>query len=226
MSLFLTMLPFYLLGNLHCIGMCGPLVLMLGQHRYRFFYFFGRTFSFTLAGMAAGEAGAIFNLLLRHYHIPAVASFLFGGAILLIGIYSLIGLSNPSTEWLGRRFAGLNRFLSLLILRDRAWPIFWFGFFTIILPCGQTVIVFSACALAADAWIGFWNGLAFALLTTPSLLFALRMHQWLGVLKPHYNKVLGCCAVLVGTLAICRGLAELNLIDHWVLNQDYHIVIY
>ena len=95
MTTLLTMLPFYLLGNLHCLGMCGPLVMMIGQHRYHYLYFLGRTTAFTLAGMIAGEIGAISNILFSFYHLSALTSFIFGGFILLIGLFSLMGWQMP-----------------------------------------------------------------------------------------------------------------------------------
>lgn len=230
MTLFLTMLPFYLFGNLHCIGMCGPLVMMIGQHRFRYFYFFGRTLSFGLAGLIAGELGSVVQLVLRQYHIAAATSFFFGGIIFVVGLYSLLGWQYPGHKWLSKRLANMNQTLSLLMLRDRAWPTFLFGFFTIALPCGQTVIVFSACALAGDPWIGLANGLAFALLTSPSLLLAMHAHTMLRSLKPYYNTIMGICAVFIGTLALCRGFAEIDMIPHLVINPDsqpeYHIVLY
>lgn len=230
MSLLLTMLPIYLFGNLHCIGMCGPLVMMLGQHRYRYCYFFGRTLSFALAGLLAGAAGAVLLLFLQQYYISALISFFFGGIIIAIGIYSLLGWQYPGHRWLAKRLARTNQSLSLLMLRDKAWPSFLFGFFTIALPCGQTLIVFSACALAADAGVGLLNGFAFALLTSPSLLLAMHAHTALRRIKPYYNKIMGVCALAVGVLALCRGLADMDFINHCVINPDsapqYHIVLY
>jgi sulfite exporter TauE/SafE len=67
MTLLLAMLPYYLLGNLHCLGMCGPLTMMLGAHRFRYFYFAGRLFSFTLAGGIAGELGAVLNVFFNQF---------------------------------------------------------------------------------------------------------------------------------------------------------------
>jgi len=230
MTLLLTMLPIYLLGNLHCIGMCGPLVMMLGQHRFRYYYFFGRALSFTLAAMIAGEMGAVLHYFLKLYHIPALASFIFGGAILAVGIYTFMGWHYPGYKWLAKRLSTVNHTLSLLMLRDRAWPTFLFGFFTVTLPCGQTLIVFSACALAGDIWVGMINGLAFALLTSPSLLLAMNAHFLFQQLRPYYQKVMGGAALLIGGLSICRGLAELDVIPHLILNPAspayYHLVIY
>lgn len=230
MSLLLAMFPVYILGNLHCIGMCGPLVMLLGRHRCRFYYFFGRLLSFSLAGMIAGGLGAVLHLFLAVYHVPALASFLFGGMIFFMGLVSLFHWQIPGGKQLGKLIAPLSQLSTLLLLKDRPWPTFLFGFFTVLLPCGQTVFVFSACALSGSALTGLINGFAFALLTTPSLLLALHAHGWLGKMKKHYNTILGCCALIVGTLAVCRGCAEVEWIPHWVLNPhsdpSYHIVIY
>lgn len=230
MTLFFAMLPLYLFGNLHCLGMCGPLVMMIGQHKYRYFYFAGRTLSFALAGMIAGELGSVITVILKYYHIPAITSLLFGSLILLIGLFSFMGWHYPGNAWIGKRLANLNKNLSLLILKDDPWAVFLFGFFTLALPCGQTLVVFSACALSGSALVGLGNGFAFALLTSPSLLLAMRAHLLLHRLKPYYNKVMGVCAIFVGLLGVFRGIAEAGMIEHWVLNPDasslYHIVLY
>lgn len=230
MTLLLTMLPIYLLGNLHCIGMCGPLVVMIGQHRYRYFYFLGRLISFTLAGTIAGEAGAVLHLILKQYHIPAVTCFIFGGFILMVGIYSLFGWQYPGHQWLAKRLSRFNHSLTLFMLRDQVWPTFLFGFFTIALPCGQTLIVFSACALSGDLYVGMLNGFVFALLTSPSLFAAMKAHSLFSRAKRHYQKIIGLFGVFVGMIAILRGLAETEVISHLILNPQsavyYHIVIY
>lgn len=212
--------------------MCGPLVMLIGRHRFRYFYFFGRTLSFGLAGLIAGEAGAIVHVVLKRYYLAETFSLVFGILISLWGVYLLAGrplLSSPV-------FSGkvsLNRFkkwFSLLLLKDTRSTTFLFGFFTLALPCGQTLIVFSACALVGDPWIGAANGLAFALLTSPSLFLAMHTLALLKKLKRYDNAVLGGCSLSVGILAVCRGLAEMGWISHWVLNPEastrYHIVIY
>ena len=143
MTLFLTMLPVYLFGNLHCLGMCGPLVAMIGRHRFRNYYFVGRLLSFSVAGWIAGAIGAVITAALAYYHVSAITSFLFGGVILIAALASLLNRPFPALQ----TFSGIGQKLSLLMLRDRRWPTFLFGFFTLALPCGQTIIVFSACAL-------------------------------------------------------------------------------
>jgi len=214
MNLLVAMLPFYLFGNLHCLGMCGPLVMAIGTHRYRTLYFIGRLLSFSLAGMIAGEIGAVLNVFFKAYHLAAATSFLFGGIIICAGICTLFGWNYPGSHWLGKKLAPMNRTLSLLMLRDRPLTTFLFGFFTVMLPCGQTLVVFSACALSASAATGLLNGFVFALLTSPSLFFAMRAHQLLKAAKDYYNLLMGTAALLIGVLSLCRGFAEIELIPH------------
>jgi uncharacterized protein len=224
--LFLAMLPVYLFGNLHCFGMCGPLAMMLGQHRYRYWYFIGRLCSFSLAGLAAASAGAVLNVALQPFHISAAVSFLFGAVLLIVGSATLM----QREAALIPRFAGLNQSLSSLMLRDQIWPTFLFGFFTPFLPCGQTLIVFSACALAQDPLAGWFNGFAFALFTSPSLFFAMRAFRFFQRGKNCSHLILGGCAIVVALFSFCRGLAEIGWIPHLVLNPnaslEYHIIIY
>jgi len=222
MNIFLMLLPTYILGNLHCMGMCGPLVMMLGRHRYRYWYFLGRTLSFTLAGMLAGGLGAVIDVFLNQYHISALTSIIFGLVILGAGICAILKIPLPTSRF----FRGINHNLSLLLLRDHKLSTFLFGFATVFLPCGQTLIVFSACALSGSPWVGLANGFLFALLTSPSLFFAMQAHQVFKSVKVHANTLMGVCAVVVGLLACLRGLAELELITHVVLNAKYHIVLY
>jgi sulfite exporter TauE/SafE len=127
-------------------------------------------------------------------------------------------------------FSGIHHWISTLMLKDTGWSTFLFGFFTVALPCGQTLVVFSACALVGDAWVGLANGFALALLTSPSLIIAMHTLSLFKNLKHYDRAVLGGCSILVGLLAIGRGLAEMGWISHWILNPDaptpYHLVVY
>jgi sulfite exporter TauE/SafE len=231
MTLFFSLLPLYLFGNLHCIGMCGPLVMLLGQHRYRLFYFLGRLISFSLAGLLAGEGGAVLHVFLKHYYLAEIISLLCGILIMGWGVQKLMGW--PSKQLTMHKKSPLNplhQWVSTLLLKDNRGSTFLFGFFTVALPCGQTLVVFSACALAGDAWIGLSNGFAFALLTTPSLVLAMHTLHLFKRFKQYDRPILGGCSILVGLLACCRGLAEMGWISHWVLNTEtstsYHLVIF
>lgn len=231
MTLFLSLLPVYLFGNLHCMGMCGPLVMLLGQHRYRFFYFLGRLSSFSLAGMLAGELGSVLHLFLKHYFLAEIVSLICGSAMIGWGIFKTFHQGTASSSSTARSLLRpLHRWTANLMLKDSAAAVFLFGFFTVALPCGQTLLVFSACALSGSGWVGLFNGFAFALLTTPSLVLSMHALTFLKRYKHYDRAVLGICSIAVGILACCRGLAEIGWIPHLVLNPDasssYHLVIY
>lgn len=226
MSLLLAMLPVYLLGNLHCLGMCGPLVVFLGKNRYRYFYFLGRLASFSFAGLLAGELGAVLQVWLRNYQLSAIVSVGFGFVMVFVGLCVMFGLAFPGYQWFGRKLSGVNQQLSLLLLKESAFATFLFGLATILLPCGQTLVVYSACALSQSAATGLLNGFVFALLTTPSLWIAMHASHLLSRWKFLGNRFLGGCAVVVGMLAVLRGMAEFEVIPHIILNETYHIALF
>ena len=197
---------------------------------YRYFYFFGRILSFTLAGMIAGAIGAVSTLFFKEYHLSEVTTYFFGATLLVLGFSTLLGGSYPGHEWVAKRLSSVTKILSLLMLQDKALPAFLFGFFTLALPCGQSLIVFSACALSGSLEVGLINGFIFALLTTPSLLLSMQAHVFFQRARHHYRLIIGLSALLVGTLAILRGLADQNLIDHLIINlkalESYPIIIF
>lgn len=226
MSLLLALLPLYLVGNVHCFGMCGPLVMLIGRHRFRLFYFLGRTLSYTLTGWLAGSLGFVLALFLNAYRIGATLSLAFGVFLFYLGGVTL--WKWPRLQWprFEKKLAHLNRHLSFLILKDRPLTTFLFGFFTVLLPCGQTLIVFSACAMAGVAWVGALNGFVFASLTSPSLAVAMHFSRYLSRFQRLSDLVVGLTACLVGLFSLFRGLADLGVIPHLILSEKYHMVLW
>ncbi len=208
MALLLTMIPIYVFGNFHCLGMCGPLVMMIGHHRFRYWYFLGRMISFSLAGYIAGGIGEVAGIVFHHYHVSMMTSVFFGGTMMLLGMFTLLKWQYPGYAWLGARLAKTNQSLSLLLLQDNRLSTFLFGSLTLLLPCGQTLIVFSACALSGDAIVGLINGFSFALITSPSLFLAMQAHKILKYAKKYESKVIGVSALMTGALSIWRGFLE------------------
>jgi len=96
------------------------------------------------------------------------------------------------TQW--KWMAKFNQKLSSLMLKDTGWSTFLFDFYRA-LPCGQSLIVFSACALTGDALTGLFNGFSLALLTTPSLFLAMHARKLFKNLKGYTNTVLGLTSI-------------------------------
>lgn len=214
MSLLFAMLPIYLLGNLHCLGMCGPVAMLLGTSPYRGFYLLGRLLSFTLAGTIAGFFGEVINSVFASYHLSGWFSIIFGTGMAGIGVTVLFGIDLPYSHAFAKKFSFLHHYLNSLLFSQEPWPLFLVGFLTIFLPCGQTLIVYSACALSGSAFIGTLNGLVFGVLTTPSLLLAMRAKRWMTGVKGWYHPLVGGMAVCVGSVTVLRGVAEWGIIPH------------
>jgi len=211
-----SLFPIYIFGNFHCISMCGPMVMLLAKHPYRWLYFVGRILSFSLAACLAAEVGLVFS--------SSYFSLALGTAISLMGIFLLFHLSIPGSNWISKRAARLGALFSKLLLINHPMTTFLFGFCTVFLPCGQSMIVFSACALADSALIGLFNGFCFALFTSPSLVAALYASSIFQKWKRSYRPIMGGMTLLIGVMAFLRGLSHLEVIPH--LTFPHHIVLY
>lgn len=215
MQLLAAMFPIYVLGNFHCIGMCGPIAMLLGRSPYRGFYLLGRLVSFTLAGFIAGAFGEVLAITLSAYHLAGLLSIAIGLVMATFGIFLLGSLKTPFLWQIEKFIAPFREKMNELLFSKEPMPLFLVGFFTIALPCGQTLLVYSACALSGSAWIGTLNGFAFGLLTTPSLYLAMRGSNWLTRVKRYYRPIVGSLSVAIGLVAILRGFAEWGMIPHF-----------
>lgn len=173
MQLYTWLLPFYISGNLHCFGMCGPLAFMLAKQKYRCLYLVGRIVSFALAGFLSGLLGQGLGSLLEPFQIPRLLSLGMSCFFLALGFHEL-GISpsympKPIQAWLSR----LSLEMAIWVQKGKPSSLFLFGLATILLPCGQSWMLFSALALYADSLSGAFNGAIFALCTSPSLYLAM-----------------------------------------------------
>lgn len=226
MSMLLPMVPVYLLGNLHCAGMCGPLVAFLGRHRFKNAYFLGRILGFSLVAMIAGEVGFILNEFTSFTHISAFLTLVIALVFFIIAFGMIFNIKIKKEASLFKWLNNLSLHFSKLMLKDAFFPIFCFGFLTILLPCGQSLIIFSFSALTEDPLIGGLNGLLFSIATTPSLFASMRATYFFNKAKKHYKIYMGFSLLLVSMLSLLRGLADLGLVNHLVLLQNPHIVLY
>jgi len=211
MSLTLSLLPLYLSGNLHCLGMCGPLAHTLSHHRFKHYYFFGRLLSYTLVGALSGALG-----FLASFGGFASLSIFIGSILVILALNQFYPLH---FKWRTPNFVAL-------IMKDTPFSTFSFGALTVLLPCGQTLIVFAALALSESFWIGALNGFLFALLTSPSLLLAMKIKKWIPKSDRIAKLIAFTTSFAIGLISILRGLAELGYVDHLILSEKFHIVVF
>lgn len=178
-----------LLGGLHCIGMCGG--IMLTQHN-SIAYNGGRVISYSIMGLIFGAVGSyiILSMKLRS------AVFIIAGALVI-----LIGLQMWGVPFLRKIRPGLP-----VPCAFRGGP-FIVGLLTGIMPCGMLSSMWFVAASSGSAFGGMKIMLVFCLGTCVfMLIFGL-----LGdVITRRYNKyILKASTILIitmGLMLMTRGI--------------------
>lgn len=199
-----------LFGSLHCVAMCGPLVLAFTAHnerrRWQVFantvlYHVGRIAMYALLGLAVGIIG----------HLLAVKDWqrgvtIFTGSVLLgSGVLSLFGRRfDGLATWQQRFVAPLTRWVGHWLYRPGGH--FVVGMLNGLLPCGMVYMALAA-ALSADSMQG--SGLfmlSFGVGTWPAMLaVALISHVAKTRVKTNFAFWLPVISVVMGCWFLLRG---------------------
>ncbi len=204
------------LGSLHCVGMCGPLVLALPQPQGeygrwamlvsgRILYNLGRALTYALLGLGVGLIGGA----ARFSGLQQVVSITSGVLILLWLMLPKKIANNASVATGAAHLINKLRVLLSPVLRTHFLSSqFGLGVLNGLLPCGL-VFVALAGALAQESVFASGGFMAlFGLGTFPAMLF---FSILTGKLKTNFSSSLrrllpiGLAAVAI--LLILRGLA-------------------
>ncbi len=198
-----------LVGSLHCVVMCGPLVeLFSGKNQSnwllkRLLYHLGRLAMYAFLGMLIGFFGEIIGLFVSQRYIT-----IFIGIILIISVLlPTFGQNWAIYSYINRQTQPLRKWI---IQHQQAHPLLsqiGFGLLNGLLPCG---LVYAALASATQLTFTWESGLYmvfFGLGTIPLLVggsyFWQRIRQFIQIYIP---KILPFTYALVGVWMIWRGL--------------------
>ncbi len=198
------MFIFGLLTSLHCIAMCGGLVLSGSLNRKGFSQIFiyngGRLISYTLIGLIAGGIGHTVN---PSGIFKGVIPFLGGGFMILLGLKALNLF--PFLRKFNIRMPSL---IARKIMTGKYNSYFIIGLLSGLMPCGPLQMVQLYAMGTKSAVIGAASSFVFALGTVPLLLTFGLLNSL--VLKKHMKIISALSASIVlvlGVLMIGRGLA-------------------
>ncbi|MDR2180604.1 MAG: sulfite exporter TauE/SafE family protein [Synergistaceae bacterium] len=214
------LLLFGFLTSLHCVGMCGGLILTqtlnsAGEHKdrgegstdkthlfYPGIYNAGRIFSYTLVGALAGGLGQTLTFSGR---LTGAVPLIGGVFMLLLGI-NLLGISPflrkislPMPKWLAKllykgTLKGKNPFL--------------IGSLTSLMPCGPLQIVQVYAISTKSVLVGAASMLTFVLGTVPALYLFGAFGGLFGKRFSHLvTKGSAVVVCIMGFLMVGRGLA-------------------
>lgn len=192
-------------GSLHCLGMCGPLVMAVPFPKSKetagtkLLYFFGKALAYGILGIVVGTLGlkAIWGDSQRYISVSA------GILVILMVIFPLI---KPR---LGK-FQFQKTFQSIFkkIKENPKWyHFFQLGFLNGLLPCGMVYMALAAALASGSPVKGFFAMLFFGAGTTPILwVIAVLKASVKFDLKKKLKPITVSLSILVGLLLILRGL--------------------
>ncbi|MBB1148944.1 MULTISPECIES: sulfite exporter TauE/SafE family protein [unclassified Myroides] len=208
----ISALIFGLVSSLHCIGMCGPIALMLPisqnnqvvKIRQMFTYHIGRIAAYSLLGFVFGLFGKGLFLAGFQQQLSIVVGIIMIVLALVptnrIGNFNLLKPMYRFVNWikssLGKQFK-----------KKSPNALFFIGFFNGFLPCGMVYVALFGALATQDVFLGMAYMAFFGLGTIPLMslviyfknLFSERFRR--NVMK-YYPVVI----VLIGMLFIIRGL--------------------
>ncbi|MES2872849.1 MAG: sulfite exporter TauE/SafE family protein [Bacteroidota bacterium] len=160
-----------LFGSLHCVVMCGPLVMSVpftGSIWFsllqKFIYQIGRILTYSLLGFVAGSVGSLFNIL----GLQQILSFVSGVLLILIAIYHFSGNKRTPNKTYLKLIGPLAKFLGRWM--SKPYGGFVAGSLHGFIPCGMVYMAVAASLNTGSAFAGSEFMLYFGLGTTPLLM--------------------------------------------------------
>ena len=201
-----------LVGSLHCVGMCGPIVVMLpalATRRWEFaagrlLYNLGRAVTYALLGALVGVIGQ-FVALAGYQQVLGIAA----GVLMILSV--VVPSRYVSRLLPARTNAALDAVKSRLGARlstGGTRSMFVIGLLNGFLPCGLVYAALAA-SLAAGGVLGSTAYMFVFGLGTVPMLFALSFASGLlsGSLRRKLTRLIPVTIGIMGALFILRGLA-------------------
>lgn len=196
-------------GSLHCLGMCGPLVMAVpfAQGKYRYMsmliYLLGKSIAYASLGLIAGAFGAAFFLLKWQQALSITAGIL----VIAMALYPLLK-PRLGYNWVNKAIATILK----KMMAAPGWHHYLFlGYLNGLLPCGLLYVALTTAVVAGNITGGALVMFVFGIGTMPILLAAMLLKTKLAKNGLHYfRRVSIIISVAVGLLLVLRGL-NLNI---------------
>ncbi|GAB4230185.1 MAG: sulfite exporter TauE/SafE family protein [Ekhidna sp.] len=194
-----------LFGSLHCVGMCGPVMLAFmgpNQSKAGFgMYHLGRILTYVLIGSLLGLLGATVFLL----NAQKVLAFVLG--FTLIFLYAIPSVRHRLEKHYYE--SGFYKLLKSFLSRNLSLRKRWFlsgvanGFF----PCGLTYVAAAGAVAFGDPLKGALFMMLFGIGTLPALIIlSFAGNMFASKIKFLIPRSVSIIAILSGSIMIMRGM--------------------
>ncbi|KLT69999.1 sulfite exporter TauE/SafE family protein [Flavobacterium sp. ABG] len=203
---------FGLISSFHCIGMCGPIAMMLPVDRTNeakksaqiMTYHLGRLTAYAIIGLLFGLLGRVFFLA----GLQQKMSIFIGVAMILVVLIpektiSKYNFSKPVYKIISKIKSSLGSHF-----KNKSYKsLFLIGLLNGFLPCGMVYVALFGAMAMQSAGLGVLYMLLFGLGTVPLMTLVVYINSIITVsFRNRIQKVIPYVAVLIGVLFILRGL--------------------
>lgn len=203
-------------GSMHCVGMCGPIALMLpvygngtaGKVTGALLYNAGRIVTYSLLGVLFGLLGKSFVIAGYQQALSLVMGVLILVYFLLpANIKSRVGMSKIIAPALGK----IKSLLSGFLTKRTAGSLLLTGVLNGLLPCGLVYLAVAGAIATGDVFKSSLFMAAFGAGTVPAMFFVIMAKSMVTQnMRSRINKVVPVFTVAMACLLILRGL-NLNI---------------
>ncbi len=207
-----TALLFGLISSLHCIGMCGPIAMMLPVDRSNPSKKIMQIMSYHLGRISAyATVGFVFGLLGKGFYMAGMQQKM----SIIIGLLMILVILIPEKTFANYNFskpvfrliAKVKEALGKQFKKKTYQSLFTIGLLNGFLPCGMVyVALFGAIAMQSSS-LGVLYMILFGLGTVPLMSSVVYIHSFISLgMRNRIQKLIPFVVVLIGFLFILRGL--------------------
>ena len=205
-------LIFGLISSLHCIGMCGPIAMMLPVDRNNpakkviqiMIYHIGRLTAYASLGLVFGILGKGFYMAGIQQNISIIVGVLMITiAIVPERLFMKYNFSKPVYKIISK----VKSSLGSQFKRKSPDALFTIGLLNGFLPCGMVYAALFGAIAMQDVTLGVSYMLLYGLGTIPMMSAVVYISNIVSVpLRSKLQKIIPVVAVFIGILFIIRGL--------------------
>jgi len=203
---------FGLISSFHCIGMCGPIAMMLPVDRNNPAKKVTQIITYHIGRLTAyGTIGLVFGLVGKGFFMAGIQQNL----SIFIGIAMIAVILIPE-----KIFAKYNFSKPVFVLiskikttlgsqfRNKSYQsLFTIGLLNGFLPCGMVYVALFGAIAMQNAGFGVLYMVLFGLGTVPMMSSVIYINSYLTIpIRNKIQKVIPYVAVIIGVLFILRGL--------------------
>lgn len=205
-------------SSIHCVGMCGPIVLALPVHNRSAFgkivgvtlYNVGRIFVYAIFGLIAGSIGLAVGEWQNWVSIGA-------GALLLAVALGVGGVwdSLLSGTLFQHKIARLGTQIRKRLHNRSFFSLAVMGSLNGLLPCGMVYLALISALAMPDSFTGATYMAVFGLGTLPAMMLTAFMGQWASIKwRMSFKKLTPYLVALAGIVLIVRGIVPESMHPH------------